>query len=93
MTNFFFCLFVFSRATPTAFGGSQARGLIGAVAAIYAKGAATLNPSHVCDLHHSSQQCRILNLLREARGQTHNLMVPRQIRSPLSHDRNSENIC
>ena len=32
-TFFFFCLFVFSRATPTAYGGSQARGLIGAVAA------------------------------------------------------------
>ena len=26
------CLFVFSRATPAAYGGSQARGLIGAVA-------------------------------------------------------------
>ena len=30
---FFFGLFVFSRATPTAYGGSQARGLIRAVAA------------------------------------------------------------
>ena len=30
---FFFCLFVYSRATPTAYGGSQARRLIGAVAA------------------------------------------------------------
>ena len=28
-----FCLFAFSRATPVAYGGSQARGLIGAVAA------------------------------------------------------------
>ena len=27
------CLFAFSRAAPTAYGGSQARGLIGAVAA------------------------------------------------------------
>ena len=27
-----FCLFAVSRATPTAFGGSQPRGLIGAVA-------------------------------------------------------------
>ena len=27
-----FCLFAFSRAAPTAYGGSQARGLIGAVA-------------------------------------------------------------
>ena len=30
---FFFFFFVFSRATPAACGGSQARGLIGAVAA------------------------------------------------------------
>ena len=29
----FFCLFAFSRATPSAYGGSQARGLITAVAA------------------------------------------------------------
>jgi len=29
---FFFNLFDFSRAAPTAYGGSQARGLIGAVA-------------------------------------------------------------
>ena len=28
----FFCLFAFSRATPGAYGGSQARGLIGAIA-------------------------------------------------------------
>ena len=30
---FFFCLFAFSWATPAVYGGSQARGLIGAVAA------------------------------------------------------------
>jgi len=29
---FFFCLFAFSRAAPMAYGGSQARSLIGAVA-------------------------------------------------------------
>ena len=28
-----FCLFAFSRAAPTAYGGSQARGPIGAIAA------------------------------------------------------------
>ena len=28
-----FCLFAFSRAAPAAYGGSQARGLIGAIAA------------------------------------------------------------
>ena len=30
---FFFGFFIFSRAVPAAYGGSQARGLIGAVAA------------------------------------------------------------
>ena len=28
----YFCLFAFSRAAPAAYGGSQARGLIGAIA-------------------------------------------------------------
>ena len=38
------------------------------------------DPSCVCDLHHSSQQHWILNLLSEARDQTHNLMVTSWIR-------------
>ena len=38
-----------------------------------------LDPSRVCDLHHSSQQFRILNPLSEARDQTRKLMVPSQI--------------
>ena len=65
--NFFFVVlfFVLFRATPEAYGGSQARGLIGAVAT---------------DLHHSSQRRRILNPLSEARDRTRNLMVPSQIR-------------
>ena len=61
-------------------GGSQARGLIGAVAD-------GLRQSHsnkgselcVYDLHHSSQQCQILNPLSEAMDQTQNLVVPSQI--------------
>ena len=56
-----FCLF--SRATPAAYGGSQARGLIRAVA--YARAIAT--PRRICDLHHSSRQCWILNPLSKAR--------------------------
>ena len=43
---FIILFFVFSGATPAAYGGSQAKGQIGAVAA---------------SLSHSSQQCRILN--------------------------------
>ena len=57
-----FCLF---RAAPVVYGGSQARGLIGVVAA---------------SLHHSSWQHQILNPLSEARDQTRNLMVSSWIR-------------
>ena len=72
----FLCLpppFLFG-ATPTVYGSSRARGLIRAVAT-------GLHQSHsnsFWDLHHSSQQCRILNPLREARDWTRNLMVPSQ---------------
>ena len=37
---------------------------------------ATQDPSHICNLHHSSWQHGILNPLSEARDQTRNLMVP-----------------
>ena len=41
----------------------------------YTTATATPDPSHVCDLHPNSQQCRILNPLSKARNRTHNLMV------------------
>ena len=63
----------FSWATPMAYRGSQARGRIRAVAA-------GLHQSHsnagVCNLHHSSGQCWILNPLSTARDRTPKLMVP-----------------
>ena len=40
---------------------------------------ATQDLSHICDLHHSSQQSWILNPLSKARDQTRNLMVPSQV--------------
>ena len=40
---------------------------------------ATSDLSRICDLHHSSWQCQILNSLSEARDPTRNLMVPSQI--------------
>ena len=61
----FISLFFFLRATSTAYGGSQARGRMGAVAA---------------GLHHSSQQCWILNPLSEARDGICILMDTNQIR-------------
>ena len=45
----------------------------------YVRATATPDPSHVCDLHHSLRQGRILNPLSEARDQTCNLMIPRWI--------------
>ena len=45
----------------------------------YTTATATQDPSHVCDLHHSSWQHWILNLLSEARDRTRKLMVPSQI--------------
>ena len=42
----------------------------------YAIVTATQGPSHICNLHQSSQQHWIFNPLSEARDRTHNLMVP-----------------
>ena len=46
----------------------------------YARATATRDPSHICSLHHSSRQRRILNPLGKARDRTRNLMVPSGIR-------------
>ena len=46
---FFFCLFAISWAAPAAYGGSQARGLIGAELPAYTRAAATWDPSRVYD--------------------------------------------
>ena len=75
----FFCFcffFFFFRATPVAYGGSQAKDLIGATATA----TVTWDLSRVYDPHHSSWQCQILNPLSEARNRTHNPMVPSWIR-------------
>ena len=51
---------------------------------------ATIMPdlSCVCNLHHSSWQCQILNALSEARDQTCILMDTSSL--PLSHNGNSD---
>ena len=40
----------------------------------YTTATATQDLSHICELHHSSRQCQILNPLREDRDRTRNLM-------------------
>ena len=72
-------VFFRARAMPMAFGISQVRGQIDALAAGLHHGQATPDLSRSFDLHHSSRQCRILNPLNKARDQTHNLRVPSRI--------------
>ena len=45
----------------------------------YTTATAAGDPSHICDLHHNSWQCWILNLLIEARDQTCILMDTSQM--------------
>ena len=76
-----FCFFVFClfRATPTAPGGSQARGQVGVVAASLRHSHSNADPRCVCNLHCNSRQHQMLNALSEARDQTRNLMAPGRI--------------
>ena len=72
-----FCLFF--RATPMAYGSSQARGQIGAAAASLHHSHIKEGPSLICNLHNSSQQRWILNPLSEARDQTWVFMAISQV--------------
>ena len=71
---FFVCLFLVFRTTP--FGGLGVQSELQFLG--YSTAAATQDLRCVCNLHHSSWHCHILNPLREARDQTCNLMVPGQ---------------
>ena len=55
----------------------------------YSTATITWDPNHICDLYHSSWQCRILNSLSEARDWTWVLIDISQILNLLSHNRNS----
>ena len=54
----------------------------------YSTATAKQDPSLICSLHNSSQQCRILNSLSEARDRTHILVDTRDLLL-LSHNGNS----
>ena len=76
---FFFCFFL---VVPVAYGSSRASGHMRVVAASLGHSHSHSNsgsePHLQPDLHHSSQQHRILNPSREARDQTFILMDTRQ---------------
>ena len=77
-------MFFLFMASPVAYGSSQARGQIGAVAEAYAT-ATTADPSCGCNLH------QILDPLSEVRDGACNLMDASQVLNPLSHNRNFRN--
>ena len=58
-------------AAPAAYGSSQARSQIRAVAEAYATATATPDPSRICNLRHSLRQYWILNQLSKASNGTH----------------------
>ena len=55
----------------------------------YAIAIATQDLSHICDPHHSSRQCQILDPLSEARDRTHVFMAASKVLNLLSHNRSS----
>ena len=75
----FFCLFSFVsflglHPSPLAYGISWARGQIRTAAASLYHTTWTRDPSHICNLYHSSEQHQILNPLSRARDWTSILM-------------------
>ena len=54
LLGFFVCCFVFFRAAPVAYGGSQVRVESELLLLAYTRATATQDPSRICNLHHSS---------------------------------------
>ena len=73
-------VFFLVRAALVACGGPQVKSELQLPA--YTTVPATPDPSYICDLHHSSRQCWILNVLNEARDPTRILMDPSQAGCP-----------
>ena len=79
--SFYFFSFCLLRATPAAYGGSQASGLIRAVvASLHQSHSSTRSESGLQTTPQLTRQHQILNSLSGARDRTYNLMVPSRIR-------------
>ena len=78
---FFFWLFLaFFGATPTAYGGSQARGRIGVVATALRQGHSNAGSEPRLQPTPQLTGRRIVNPLSKGRDRTRNLVVPSRIR-------------
>ena len=83
---FFFFLF---RATPAHMKIPRIRVILELQLPAYTTATAIPDPTHICDLHHSLQQCQILKSQSKARDQTCILVGTSQDINPLSHHGNS----
>ena len=71
---FFFCLLSFAGQQPWHMEVPRQGVQLELQLPAYTTATKTWDLGRVCDLHHNSQQCRILNPLSEARDRTHVLM-------------------
>ena len=80
----------FFRATPTAYGSSQARGRIGAaVTSLHHSHSSARSEPHLQPTP-SLQQCWILSPMSRARDQTHLFMDTSWLLNQQNHNRNSQ---
>jgi len=85
---FFFFSFLF-RAMLVAYGSSKDRGELELQLLAYTTARTTWDPRHICDLHHSSWQCLVLNPLIEGGIKPASSQTLCQVLKPLSHKGNS----
>ena len=83
------CLFAISKDAPMAYGGSQARGRIGAIVTGLHQSHSNMGAEPCLRPTAQLMATWILNPLSKARDRTFILMDPSQIRQLLSHDGNS----
>ena len=77
-------------AMPMAYVSSQARAQIRVAAEACVTAAATLDQTHICELHHSSWKSWILSSQRKARDQTCILIDTSPVYNSLSHNGHSQ---